>query len=336
MQIAGAAEAHQVAGMSFSKERLEQRRQTLGASEIAAVVGLNPHRSALDVYFEKVGVAVPFQGNEFTEWGLRLEDKIADAYAERMKVTLVRSDTVISATDDWMSATPDRIVSHPDPEVGIYGLECKNKGARQAVKFGESGTDFIPNDIAAQCHWSMMVTGLRMWDVAVLFGGNEFRAFRLHYDAEIAAAFQEQGYDFWHNRVLKGIEPDIDGSEAWSQHIKSKFSRYSEELREASPAEAGLIKDLRKTREMIKRFETDELLIVNRLKDAIGETAGIVSLAGRVTWKRPKPSRTVDYEAIAMTMIAPLPAHEREGILTAHTTLKEASRRFLPTFPKDG
>jgi predicted phage-related endonuclease len=101
--------AHQVPGMSFDEQRLEDRRKTLGASEIPAVAGVNPHRSALDVYLEKKGLAEPFAGNAFTEWGLRMEEPIAQKYAEVIGLPVVTSDTIVAR--GWMSATPDRLVA---------------------------------------------------------------------------------------------------------------------------------------------------------------------------------------------------------------------------------
>ena len=85
---------HQVPGLSFDEIRLEERRKTLGASEIPAVAGVNPHRSALDVYLEKKGLSAPFAGNAFTEWGLRLEEPIAQKYAEVVGLELIGSEAL--------------------------------------------------------------------------------------------------------------------------------------------------------------------------------------------------------------------------------------------------
>lgn len=333
--------SHKVEGLSFTQERLDARKKTLGASEIAAVAGLNPYRSPLDVYLEKRGVVQPFQGNEFTEWGLRLEAVIASVYAERMSAVLEPSETVISRVDEWMSATPDRIAKafgEAASIAAVRGLECKNKSARQAMKFGESGSDQVPHDIAAQCHWSMMVTGLRVWDVAVLFGGNEFRWFRLEYSQDIAEAFYERGHDFWFNNVVKGVEPEVDGSERWAQHIKSKFAKHSDVIRDATQEEYRWLKDLQKTRDMVKRFEADEATLVNKLKNSIGECAGIQCTAGRITWKRTADTHAPDYQAIALELASrlQLSLDEQKQLVEAHTVVtKQGSRRFLPTFPKD-
>ena len=68
------------------------RRHGLGGSDVAAVLGLDPWRSPLDVYVDKV------EGSQRTEnapmqWGNRLEAPIADAYAERTNTLLATVGT---------------------------------------------------------------------------------------------------------------------------------------------------------------------------------------------------------------------------------------------------
>src|SRR5665213_2163553 len=285
MTATQAEATHAVAGLSFDAERLEARRKTLGASEIPAVVGLNPHKTALDVYLEKRGLSEPFLGNEFTEWGLRMEAVIADKYADVMGVMLKTSETLTAPMDPWMSATPDRFVFLDMANGPSHGLEIKNKGARQIVHWGDTGTDAVPHDIAAQCHWSMLVTGLTTWDVAVLFGGNTFRWYRLSYDDAIASTLMERGREFWFKHVEAGVEPEIDGSRAAGEYLAKRFAMHTDLVREANADELPLISSLVSTREKIHVLEEQEATAVNRLKASIGDAAGITSRFGRVTWK---------------------------------------------------
>ena len=153
--------------MTLTAEQLALRQTGIGASEIAAVAGLDPHRTPLDVWMLKRGLAGPFAGNEFTRWGDRLEAVIAGAYAEARGVLLDTRDTLRHAGEPWMLATPDRVVlDSAGAEERL--LQVKNRGLRQADRWGEPGTDQVPDAVAAQCHWEMAVTGLALCDVAVL------------------------------------------------------------------------------------------------------------------------------------------------------------------------
>lgn len=327
--------SHAVVGLSFDAERLEARRKTLGASEIPAVAGLSSYKTPLDVYLEKRGLAESFTGSEFTEWGLRLENVVAEKYGEMMGVMLKTSETLVGVTEPWMSATPDRFVFLDMASGPSHGLEIKNKGARQIVNWGDSGTDAVPHDIAAQCHWSMLVTGLRIWDVAVLFGGNTFRWYRLEYDDAIASALMERGRDFWINHVLAGVEPPIDGSKAAGEYLKKRFAKHTDVLRDATREEEQIIRELAGAKEKAKAADAEQSLIENKIKMAIGANAGIMSRSGRVTWKAPKPTPETDYAALAGKLLTLVPEPDREPMIESFTTEKANSRRLLLTIPKE-
>ena len=66
------------------------------------------------------------------------------------------------------------------------GVECKNRNYFNHGEWGEPGTDEVPLEVTAQVHWSMRVTGLPRWDVAVLLGGNRLGIYHLEYDEELA------------------------------------------------------------------------------------------------------------------------------------------------------
>jgi len=60
----------------------EERRKYIGASEVAAVMGYDRYRTPLDVFREKTGLSTPFEGNNHTERGNRLEPIAAQLFTE--------------------------------------------------------------------------------------------------------------------------------------------------------------------------------------------------------------------------------------------------------------
>lgn len=355
-----ATPAHFVAGVSFDEATLADRRTRLGASEVAAVLGLNPYRSPLDVWLEKRGIARSFQGNEFTEWGLRLEPVIRAKFAELRNVDISQPGCVVHDSEPWASCTPDGICE-PRVLAVPFGLEMKNKSARQAIKWGESGTDQIPHDVAAQVHFSMLVTRYELWSVAVLFGGNEFRTYDIPADPEIGATIMDECRDFWFKYVVPGKEPPLDASKSAADYLRQKFALHGEAVRDATREEDALIAELSRSRVAAKNIEEAETLLKHRLMDLIGHDAGIVGRSGRITWKRTKDAALVDWQAVATEDAARIAilaeffaSAETRALLgdtadklarelaTAHTdavqhftTVREGSRRFLPTFPKE-
>ena len=313
---------------TLTEEQHELRSQGIGASEIGAVVGVDPFRNALDVFLEKTGQVEPFAGNEFTEWGNRLEGVIAEAYADRMDVQLERSGTIVSSDADWRMCTPDRLVIGAD-----RGVEVKNRNYFNWKEWGEPGTDQVPIEIAAQVHWSMSVTKLPRWDVAVLLGGNRLGIYHLEFDADIAKDLVAKGHAFWHDYVLPRITPPLDGSESARQYLNNKWKLYGEALKEPTPEILEYAIALKHVRAGLKDGEGRKAALENLIKDFIGDSLGIELPAGggKITWKSPKASTHTNWRMVAEGLKRGRHRlHAR--LLDLHTEERAASRRFLCQF----
>lgn len=341
------AAPHFVPGLSLTPEQVADRRNRIGASEMAVIAGLSKHQSPLELWAVKRGLVQPFNGNEFTEWGTRLEAVVADAYAEKMAVGVEKCDTII-IPDGWRSATPDRkvfdgsLVRHWDDIEGAWvdetgmrlpwlrGLEVKCRGDYSAVDFGEAGTDQVPDEVAIQCHSTMSVLRVvgivvERWDVATLIGGNKFRNFLVHYDPQIDADLTEMAHNFWHNHVLPGIEPPVDSSAATTEYLRNKFKQNSEVLLDATLEQEEALLHLSSVRREISQLEKEETQLKNQFMEWIGDAAGVKGRAGRVTWKAPS-GNIVSWKSVAEALNAPA------ELIAQHST--PMGRRFLPTFPK--
>ncbi len=324
--MSATALAHQVPGMSFSDDVLADRRTFLGASEIAAVAGLNPYKTALDVYLEKVGRAQPFAGNQFTEWGLRLEEPIAQKYAETTGFEILKP--VSSARrEGWMGASPDRLIVPAGRPLDLRldlaeafdrGLEIKRFGEYRGDDFGVPGTDEVAPDVAAQCHWSMMVTGIRAWDVAVLLGQADFRIYHLVYNSDIAGRLYDLGFQFWHENVLADVEPAVDGSNSAHRYLHLKYAVHSAQLIDPTPELMETGRQLAAVKRDMKALEGEHDRLQHELMAAIGDNQGIRNVA---TWKLDRAGRP-SWKAIAEA----LGATSQPDLIAAHTS--PPSRRF--------
>lgn len=61
---------------------LEARKSGIGGSDVAAVLGMSPWRSPMDVWLEKTGRSEPVEENDAMYWGKKLEALVADRYCE--------------------------------------------------------------------------------------------------------------------------------------------------------------------------------------------------------------------------------------------------------------
>lgn len=104
---------------------LQLRLQDLTASDIAAVVGLDPYRSPLRVYAEKTGLIAGAADNDIMRRGRWLEPAVIEAVREEHPAWEVRRAGVYLRNPAIrMGATPDAVAIDPERE-GIGCVQCK-------------------------------------------------------------------------------------------------------------------------------------------------------------------------------------------------------------------
>jgi len=197
-------------------EWLELRRQGIGGSDAAAIVGLDRYRSAFDVYAEKIGLKPEQPDNEAMRQGRDLEQYVAERFMEATGKKVRRRNAMLQHPEyPFMIANIDRWVVGENA-----GLECKTTSVLNRAKFSQG--EFPPN-YYVQCVHYMAVTGAEHWYLAVLVLNKAFHVFTIERDeAEIEALIEAEKH-FWENHVLKQIPPTPDGSETTSEVIKQLF-----------------------------------------------------------------------------------------------------------------
>lgn len=300
-------------------EWLEARRKCITGSDIAAICGISPYRNSMDVYCEKLGLVPEQPDNPAMEWGRRLENVVAEKYAEENAVQLLPGEFTVR--DKWMGATPDRLVVNPKK-----GLEVKTAGFRTAKLFGEPGTDAVPDTHALQCAWYMSVMDINDWDLAVLINGSDYRVYHLKRSARLENRLIEIAQNFRERHILTQTPPTIDGSKASETYLRAVFPKQKgADLVPASPEIEDLAKKIIVARQSISRCEEELATFENQLKAAIGEASGFTGNGWKVTWKAGKDVSKVDWKAVAASLDVP------KGVLEKYTTVAPASRRFLFT-----
>ena len=68
--------------MEKKQEWLMERKNYIGGSDLGAIAGLNPYRTALDVYLDKTSDDITEETSPAMRWGNFLEDVVAKAYSE--------------------------------------------------------------------------------------------------------------------------------------------------------------------------------------------------------------------------------------------------------------
>lgn len=155
--------------VSDTPEWLEERRKSVGASEVAAVMGLSPWATPLDVYKSKHGVdrefdpILGFIGHE--------SEHIIHKWVEEFSGVTVKLEPAFMARSvQWpfLHASFDRVSSDPF-------TTWQFKTAHQYA--GHHWDEGIPTDIRIQVQAEMAVAGTHRAAVVVWIGGREFRLF---------------------------------------------------------------------------------------------------------------------------------------------------------------
>lgn len=201
--------------ISMSREEwLQARKMGIGGSDAAAIAGLNPWRSPLAVYLDKVEeLPDTDNGNEAMYWGTVLEDVVAKEFSTRTGFRIQRRNAMLQHPEHpFMLANVDRFVFNEKKQKGI--LEVKTTGA-----FNLSwDDDNLPDYVALQVHHYLAVTGLSYAYVAVLIGGQQYRHHLIERDQEVIDYLIKIESDFW-KLVESKTPPEADGSESSTEAL---------------------------------------------------------------------------------------------------------------------
>lgn len=308
--------------MTLTAEQQRIRSRGIGSSEIAAVAGLNPWMSPLDVYARKLDLAQP-DGTFHTERGTYLEPALIAWYASRTGHAVVPANTRVHSRHPVVIATPDGIV-----EDVPAALEIKAPNWRTAHHWGEPGTDDIPEYYLPQVTWHMAVMGFDRCDVAALIDG-DLRIYTVGYDRELFGALLDIASRFWREHIETRMPPAADSSERTKELLASLYPRAVEDVITADDDAAEWAAELRIAKEARKAAEDRTRECEARLKEHIGSHAGMHGERFKISWKNRKDVEKVDYAAI----VAELGASDE--LIAKHTKRAPGPRVFRMTWSKD-
>lgn len=269
---------------------LEARRQGIGGSDAAAIVGLNPYATPFSLFAEKTGRAEPPEDNEAMRQGRDFEEYVAQRFREYMaargtpKKTKECGFMLRHPKYPWMLANVDRLI------VGEKaGLECKTTSVMNLKKFRNGE---YPEQYYVQCVHYMAVTGAKRWYLAVLILNQGFYTYTIERDeAEIAALIASER-QFW-ERVEKDTPPAVDGLEPTTRALNSMFSCREGETVQLTGKGEAVARSLLALKQQIEVLNEEKTKCENLIKEEIGEATDVEGSGYRITW-RPQMRNTFD------------------------------------------
>jgi len=259
------------------KEWLMYRKRGIGGSDAGAVCGLNPYRTAMQVYEDKTMDTIEEFDNEAMRQGREFEDYVARRFMEATGKKVRRSNFMYyDETYPFMLADVDRMIVGENA-----GLECKTASPYLADKWKDGE---IPISYQIQCHHYMSVCDADAWYIAVVIYGREFRYYRIERDEEALSDLRQIEQNFWENHVLKRRLPKPDGSELVDQVISGYFRQ---SMKETKPL-TGFDEKLNRRQELellLDEMTTEKKQIEQELKLYLGEAEAAENANYRVSWK---------------------------------------------------
>jgi putative phage-type endonuclease len=261
---------------------MEDRKGFIGGSEIAAVMGLSPWKTPLQLWLEKTGAIEPkdLSDNEAVQMGNELEETVARLFTKRSGKEVRRSPKqYIDKEFSFMRCQVDRLVTGSDELV-----ECKTASLRKEKDW--SG-DEIPADYILQVQWQLMITGRSIGWIAVLIGGQKFLFKQIKEDVELQATMREAADKFWSMVESKQAPMAMLGDD---DALLALYPKNNEELALMNDMETAVARRM----ELIAQINdlTDEKeLIEIQLKEIIKDQLGIKTDRYKITWKEQSSSR---------------------------------------------
>lgn len=255
---------------------LNLRKNYIGGSDAAAVVGLNAYASPYSLWAEKTGKIPGFFGNLATEVGTYLEEFVAQKFAQETgKKVRKCNQSFLNSLYPFAIANIDREIVGEDA-----GLEIKTTDSLNMKKF--SGGEY-PANYYCQCVHYMAVTGKKRWYLAVLIGNKEFKWFVIERDeAEIEALMTAEAA-FWEH-VKMDIPPAVDGTRATTEAVKTIYAESDDSICDLTAYTENL-RQYMNLKAQIKELETMSEEVANNIKVFMGESGGGQCDGFKVSWK---------------------------------------------------
>lgn len=230
--------------MSMTAEVALDRKQFIGGSDAAAILGISPYRTPYQLWLEKTSQQEdepdPARERIFRR-GKLMEPVIVQLAKEEYGLEIAaKNQRFFDPEFPFMSCEID--FEWHDLS-GIQNADCKSASPFTAHLWGkEQGDDQIPDYYTTQFLWGQMITGRQRTLCVTLIGSDDLRVYRVERDDEMIGFMREKAVEFW-SMVENRIAPPITNLE---------------DIRLAWPKDKG--ERIEATPEIIEKVERHKLL----------------------------------------------------------------------------
>jgi hypothetical protein len=209
--------------MPLTPEQLELRKNRIGASEIGAVLGIDPHRSPLQLWMDKKGMARQHDAAHLG-WGLDVEAAILRNFSRRQGYEVLPAPGSLAHPFLPLVCTPDGLVLHKGrvretSSARTSRSTTRASGASPAPRRRRSSTWRRSRSSSASCESAEMDlrAGDDEGDLAVSFGGRPPLGYPIPFNEELFGNLAEAAAKFVRDHLETDKPPPLEGDRPrWS------------------------------------------------------------------------------------------------------------------------
>ena len=210
------------------RAKKHDRRKMLGGSDAAAVMGLSPWATPVQLWMEKTGRAPERKPDPIRERilnrGKKLEPIVLAMVVDKLRERGVEVEIVAKnrryadVSYPWLSVEIDfelaltgtLTINGEDVRFDehLVNGDCKTVTGFARKKWGDEDTEDVPIEYAAQFMAGLGVTGREFCLVAALIGLDDVAIYWLKRDEVTLNGMWPKLVDFWEQHVLADVPPD--------------------------------------------------------------------------------------------------------------------------------
>ena len=246
----------------------EQRTKHVGASDVAAIMGMSPYGSAHDVWLAKTGRVDDVEETDAMVFGNAAERMVQDLWKHYQGSQLVKPTATFMdrAMDGILRVNPDFFIGKAQRGSPLVQAKASMRATRDD-DWGTPGTSEVPPFVYAQEQAEMAACDSDIASVGRVFGGfvAGFSIYHVPRDADFIEIMRDAIGNFWHNCVLKDTPPPE------SQASIDALSRRKREPGSVVQVDPQIVADFLAAKATLKEAEAVEEAAKARLLQALGD-----------------------------------------------------------------
>jgi len=194
--------------MGITEKQKEMRKNSLGGSDMAAIMGVSKFKSAYDVWLEKTCRVQEQPDNQPMYTGRLLESAVLN-FAEDRIGKILRNQRRRAPFGLPICANIDGILNPKDGKA--CPVEAKTSGlfGLLSPEWGEEGTDQVPDNIIIQAHTEMLcLEPAETCYVPALLGSRGFQMFIVRRNNQLIEQIMDMAVEFWEKHVETDLPPE--------------------------------------------------------------------------------------------------------------------------------